>query len=80
MIEMSFAGAIESALNQAMTEDENVFIMGEDVQLIRANLFVRFGKNRVKQAPISESGFLSCCDEYQILPFSRKSITNQMDI
>jgi len=55
---MTFAEAIESALAQAMVEDENVFIMGEDVHLLRVNLFARFGKKRVKHAPISESGFL----------------------
>ena len=58
MIEMTFAEAIESALAQAMVEDESVFIMGEDVHLLRVNLFARFGKKRVKHAPISESGFL----------------------
>ena len=58
MIEMTFAEAIESALAQAMVEDESVFIMGEDVHLLRVNLFARFGKKRVKHSPISESGFL----------------------
>ena len=58
MTEMSFAEAIESALAQAMEEDESVFIMGEDVHLLRVNLFARFGKKRVRHTPISESGFL----------------------
>jgi len=58
MPKMTFAQAIESALAQAMEEDENVIIMGEDVHTLRLNLFARFGKERVKYAPISESGFV----------------------
>ena len=55
---MSFADAIEDALADAMAGDERVIIMGEDVQMIRVNLFTRFGKERVLAAPISESAFL----------------------
>lgn len=54
----SFAQSIESALAQAMAEDERIIIMGEDVQMIRLNLFSRFGKERVLNTPISESAFL----------------------
>lgn len=56
--EMSFADAIESALAQAMAQDESIIILGEDVPLIRRNLFVRFGKQRVRGTPISESAFV----------------------
>jgi pyruvate dehydrogenase E1 component beta subunit len=55
---MTFAGAIEAALAQAMAEDERIIILGEDVQMIRVNLFARFGKERVLATPISESAFL----------------------
>ena len=58
MRRMGFAQAIESALAQAMAEDEDVFIMGEDVHTMRVNLFTRFGKERVRSTPISESAFL----------------------
>lgn len=54
----TFAQAIESALEQAMSEDERVVVFGEDVQLLRRNLLVRFGAARVRNAPISESAFL----------------------
>jgi pyruvate dehydrogenase E1 component beta subunit len=54
----SFAEAIESALAQEMADDERIIIMGEDVQMIRVNLFSRFGKERVLNTPISESAFL----------------------
>jgi pyruvate dehydrogenase E1 component beta subunit len=53
-----FAQAIESALAQAMADDDRIIIMGEDVQMIRVNLFTRFGKERVLNTPISESAFL----------------------
>ncbi|HZE04819.1 MAG TPA: transketolase C-terminal domain-containing protein, partial [Solirubrobacteraceae bacterium] len=54
----SFSQAIESALEQAMSEDERVVIFGEDVQMLRRNLLVRFGSSRVRNTPISESAFL----------------------
>jgi len=55
---MSFANAIEDALAQIMAKDNRVIIFGEDVQMIRVNLFARFGKERVLAAPISESAFV----------------------
>ncbi len=55
---MTFSGAIEDALATAMAEDKRVVIMGEDVQMLRVNLFTRFGKERVLAAPISESAFV----------------------
>ncbi|MFX1268262.1 MAG: alpha-ketoacid dehydrogenase subunit beta, partial [Promethearchaeota archaeon] len=58
MTKMGFAQAIESAIAQAMEEDENIIIMGEDVHTFRLNLFARFGKERVKPTPISESAFV----------------------
>jgi pyruvate dehydrogenase E1 component beta subunit len=54
----SFAGAIESALAAAMAKDPNILILGEDVHTLRRNLLVRFGEQRVRAAPISESAFL----------------------
>ena len=46
------------ALGQAMAENENIIILGEDVQMLRVNLFSRFGKDRVRNTPISESAFV----------------------
>ena len=42
---MTFADAIEEALAQAMAKDNRIIILGEDVQMIRVNLFARFGKD-----------------------------------
>src|SRR5512136_990178 len=55
---MGFADAIEDALMQAMAKDERIIILGEDVQGIRLNLRVRFGRDRVLPTPISESAFV----------------------
>ena len=55
---VNFADAIEEALGQAMAADENIIILGEDVQLIRRNLLVCFGKQRIRNTPISEGAFV----------------------
>ena len=54
----SFANAIEDAIPHAMTNDSRVIIIGEDIHGIRANLLVRFGKERILTTPISESAFV----------------------
>jgi pyruvate dehydrogenase E1 component beta subunit len=58
MRELSFADAIEDALAQAMAADERVVVFGEDAPGLRMNLYARFGEERVRPAPISESAFL----------------------
>jgi acetoin:2,6-dichlorophenolindophenol oxidoreductase subunit beta len=55
---LSFVDAIEDALMQAMANDPNIIIMGEDVHGLRLNLRVRFGRDRVLQTPISEAAFV----------------------
>jgi len=56
--ELSFAQAIERALDVAMERDPRIVIFGEDVSLLRRNLVVRHGRGRVMDTPISESAFL----------------------
>lgn len=58
MTKMKFGQAIESAIAQAMEENDDIIIIGEDVHTLRLNLFARFGKGRVKHSPISEGGFV----------------------
>ncbi len=58
MRKMTFAAAIDDALAQAMQQDSRIIILGEDVQVIRRNLLVRFGEERIRSTPISESAFL----------------------
>ena len=55
---MTFAQAIEDALAYKMEKDSRVMILGEDVHMLRMNLYSRFGKERVRPTPISESAFL----------------------
>jgi pyruvate/2-oxoglutarate/acetoin dehydrogenase E1 component len=59
MPKRTFAQAIDTALETAMARDEKVITLGEDVALLRRNLYVRFGPRRVRQAPISEAAFLA---------------------
>jgi pyruvate/2-oxoglutarate/acetoin dehydrogenase E1 component len=58
MKSMSFGAAIDDALSQAMALDSRIIIMGEDVHGSRADLYVRFGKDRVRSTPISEGAFV----------------------
>lgn len=55
---MDFSEAIDDALGQAMAADPRIVVFGEDVPLLRRNLLVRFGPQRVLGTPISESAFL----------------------
>jgi len=55
---LTFTNAIEDAIAHAMNKDPKVIILGEDVRLLRVNLFSRFGEKRVINTPISESAFL----------------------
>jgi len=55
---MFFSQAVDDALAQAMAEDPQIILFGEDTQLLRRNLLVRFGPRRVRNTPISESAFL----------------------
>ncbi len=55
---MFFTQAVDDALAQAMADDERILVFGEDVPLLRRNLLVRFGPERVRATPISESAFL----------------------
>jgi pyruvate/2-oxoglutarate/acetoin dehydrogenase E1 component len=55
---MFFTQAVDDALAQAMADDPRIIVMGEDIPLLRRNLLVRFGPERVRGTPISESAFL----------------------
>jgi pyruvate dehydrogenase E1 component beta subunit len=41
-----------------MANDPRILLLGEDVQGLHGSLFVRFGRQRVRNTPISESAFL----------------------
>jgi pyruvate/2-oxoglutarate/acetoin dehydrogenase E1 component len=60
MPELSYREAVRDALSRAMREDDNVFIIGEDIAEMGGSMGVtqgmlaEFGPDRVRNAPISE--------------------------
>lgn len=64
MADMNMAKAINLALFEAMTRDDKVIVMGEDVGpdegvfRITEGLFAKFGGNRVIDTPLAESGII----------------------
>ena len=64
MRQMTYAEAIREAMAQAMTIDERVFLMGEDVGVyggafgVENDLYERFGTDRVRDTTISELGIV----------------------
>lgn len=58
MADRAFGEAIDHALEQAMSRDETIVVFGEDVEALRQRIFLRYGPERVRNAPISESAFL----------------------
>ncbi len=60
MPELSYREAVRDALSQAMREDPDVFIMGEDIaemggsMAVTQGMLAEFGPERVRNTPISE--------------------------
>ena len=63
---LGFVEAINEALHQEMESDPRVVVMGEDVAATGGifgatkGLLERYGKDRVRDTPISEAGFVGC--------------------
>ncbi|MGW4127248.1 alpha-ketoacid dehydrogenase subunit beta [Amycolatopsis japonica] len=61
---LTYAEAVREALAQAMTADERVFLLGEDIGTyggafgVSGDLVHRFGEERVRDTPISELGIV----------------------
>ncbi len=64
MPETYYSHAIRSAIEEEMARDERVILLGEDIAeyggafKITAGIAQRFGKQRVRNTPISENGFV----------------------
>lgn len=58
MTVLTLDAAVDHALGQAMAADHRIVTWGEDVRLLRRNLLARFGNDRVRDTPISESAFM----------------------
>lgn len=62
--DLSYAEAIREAIAEAMTADDSVFLLGEDVGAyggafgVTGDLVHRFGEERVRDTPISELGIV----------------------
>jgi pyruvate/2-oxoglutarate/acetoin dehydrogenase E1 component len=62
--EISYREALHEALREALATDERVFVMGEDVAdyggtyAVTKGLHLEFGRDRVRNTPLSESGFV----------------------
>jgi len=63
-VEMTYREAMRTALADALATDERVLILGEDVAdyggtyAVTRGLFEEFGRDRVRNTPLSESGFV----------------------
>ncbi len=61
---ITYSEAIREALGEAMTADERVFVLGEDIGVyggafgVTGDLYHRFGPERVRDTPISELGIV----------------------
>lgn len=63
MVETTYRDAVKAAISDAMTRDGRVFLMGEDVghyggcYAVSKGLLDQFGPERIRDTPLSESGF-----------------------
>jgi pyruvate/2-oxoglutarate/acetoin dehydrogenase E1 component len=63
---ITFTEAIREALDQELRRDESVYLMGEDIGVwgnlfgCTKGLFEKYGKDRVKDTPISEAAIAGC--------------------
>jgi pyruvate dehydrogenase E1 component beta subunit len=64
MVTMTYRDAMREAMREAMHRDSRVFLMGEDVGryggcfAVSRGLLEEFGPERIRDAPLSESGFV----------------------
>ncbi|MEP1329911.1 pyruvate dehydrogenase complex E1 component subunit beta [Pseudophaeobacter sp.] len=60
---VTYREAVKTAITDALTRDDRVFLMGEDVgkyggcYAVSKGLFNQFGGDRIRDTPLSESGF-----------------------
>ena len=64
MLSTTYRAALREALREALRRDERVFLMGEDVgryggsYAVSKGLLEEFGEERIRDTPLSESGFV----------------------
>jgi pyruvate/2-oxoglutarate/acetoin dehydrogenase E1 component len=63
---ITYRDAVRDALLEEMAKDEQVYLLGEDIAQFggsyktTSGLFERFGKERVRNTPLSEMGIIGC--------------------
>jgi pyruvate/2-oxoglutarate/acetoin dehydrogenase E1 component len=63
VVEITYRDAVREAIREALARDQRVFLMGEDVgryggcYAVSKGLLAEFGPQRIRDAPLSESGF-----------------------
>src|SRR5690625_2435646 len=66
MREITYAEALKEAMSQRMREDENVFMLGEDIGIyggafgVTNGMLEEFGPERIRITPISEAAISGC--------------------
>jgi pyruvate/2-oxoglutarate/acetoin dehydrogenase E1 component len=87
--EMSYSDAVREALSVAMTEDERVFVLGEDIGIyggafgVTKGMLEKFGAERVRDTPISELGIVGAavgaamCGMRPVVEIQFSDFTNQ---
>jgi pyruvate dehydrogenase E1 component beta subunit len=87
--EMSYSDAVREALTVAMTEDERVFVLGEDIGIyggafgVTKGLLEKFGAERIRDTPISELGIVGAavgaamCGMRPVVEIQFSDFTNQ---
>lgn len=64
LVKITYREALKAGIREALTKDERVFLMGEDVGhyggafAVSKGLLKEFGEDRVIDVPLSESGFV----------------------
>jgi pyruvate dehydrogenase E1 component beta subunit/2-oxoisovalerate dehydrogenase E1 component len=64
LVELTYREAMREAIREALASDPRVFVMGEDVAeyggtyAVTRGLHEEFGRDRVRNTPLSESGFV----------------------
>lgn len=89
LVEMSYSDAVRDALTIAMTEDEDVFILGEDIGIyggafgVTKGMYEMFGAERIRDTPISELGIVGAavgaalCGMRPVVEIQFSDFTNQ---
>ena len=63
LIQLTVREALNAAMDEEITRDEKVFLMGEEVALydgaykVSRGLYAKHGEDRIKDTPITEMGF-----------------------